>query len=265
MMPYIAGGLLMSFILWLGYQYVVPKANRKWADFEKNYVDVNSSAATAATPKYRQNIYFRLDNNTWMGIEGYDTVSKTGNNMFIQHFTDRKLDYNLRAGSFKWDTGTNKWMLTNVVERRLYDISEDVRSYPFKEMSYKLRPIDLRRDDYLKDQMTTSELNEFIRSEKKRGSETLSSLLVERYNRDAIPFSVLILTIIGAVLAARKIRGGSGAHIALGVIISVVYVLFSRLSVVFATKGDFSPLLASWTPNIIFGALAVYLYIKAPK
>lgn len=64
----------------------------------------------------------------------------------------------------------------------------------------------------------------------------LNTLLVERYNRDAIPVSVLILTIIGAVLASRKIRGGSGFHLAIGVIISVLYILFSRFSIVFATK-----------------------------
>ena len=93
----------------------------------------------------------------------------------------------------------------------------------------------------------------------------LNMLLVARYNRDAIPVSVLILTIIGAVLASRKIRGGSGLHLAIGVIISVLYILFSRFSIVFATKGSFTPFIASWTPNIIFGLLAFYLYKKAPK
>jgi len=113
--------------------------------------------------------------------------------------------------------------------------------------------------------MTTPDLDAFIKREKLRGSEMLSTLLVERYNRDAIPASVLILTIIGAVLASRKVRGGSGAHLALGVVISVLYILFSRFSVVFATKGDFTPWLASWTPNMIFGLLAFYLYKIAPK
>lgn len=93
----------------------------------------------------------------------------------------------------------------------------------------------------------------------------LNALKVERFNRDAIPVSVLILTLIGAILASRKVRGGSGLHLAVGVVISVMYILFSRFSIVFATKGNFTPLLAAWTPNLIFGALAVYLYRRAPK
>jgi lipopolysaccharide export LptBFGC system permease protein LptF len=110
-----------------------------------------------------------------------------------------------------------------------------------------------------------SSIFSFIKLEKMRGSEMLSTLQVERYNRDAIPVSVIILTIIGAVLASRKVRGGSGFHLALGILISVTYILFSRFSVVFATKGTLTPWIAAWLPNFIFGILAIYLYYRAPK
>ncbi len=113
--------------------------------------------------------------------------------------------------------------------------------------------------------MTTSELDKFIEAGKNKGSDEISSLLVERYNRDAIPVSVIILTIIGVALSSRRIRGGSGAHLAVGVVISVAYILFGRISSVFATQGSFSPFIAAWTPNIIFGLLAFYLYKRAPK
>ncbi len=264
LLPYIIGGLFLSVLLWAGYQYAVPKANRKWAEFEKKYVDVNQ-AQTAEKSTYKQNIYFRIDANTYAGIKGYDTISKTGSNFTVQRFENNKMVYNLRAMSFRWDTASNKWALTNVFERIIDSINEKVSFTAKRVMSYSFKPLDLRKDDYLKDQMTTPDLNAFIKLEKMRGSEMLSTLQVERYNRDAIPASVLILTIIGAVLASRKVRGGSGFHLALGVVISVFYILFSRFSVVFATKGDFTPWLAAWSPNVIFGLLAGYLYWKAPK
>ncbi len=264
LLPYVIGGIFLSLLLWLGYQYVVPKANRKWADFEKNYVDVNM-APTAQSSTYKQNIYFRIDANTYAGIKGYDTVSRTGSNFAVQRIINNKMVYNLRAMNFRWDTVGRKWALNNVLERTLDSITERVKFSEKLLVSYSFKPIDLRKDDYLKDQMTTPDLDAFIRLEKMRGSEMLSTLQVERYNRDAIPVSVLILTIIGAVLASRKVRGGSGFHLALGVIISVSYILFSRFSVVFATKGDLTPWLAAWVPNIIFGLLAFYLYKKAPK
>ncbi|MEP7166319.1 MAG: LptF/LptG family permease [Ferruginibacter sp.] len=264
LLPYFVGGIFLSALLWAGYQYVVPNANRKWGDFEKKYID-GPSAPGATSGTYKQNVYFRIDSNTYAAIKGYDTVSKSGNNFSIQKFVNNKMVYNQRAQNFHWDTATKKWVLNNVLERQLNDMTETLKRTETKYEHYNFKPIDLRKDDYLKDQMTTPDLDNFIKLEKMRGSEMLSTLQVERYNRDAIPVSVLILTIIGAVLASRKVRGGSGAHLALGVVISVLYILFSRFSVVFATKGDFTPWLASWTPNMLFGVLAFYLYKKAPK
>jgi lipopolysaccharide export system permease protein len=165
-----------------------------------------------------------------------------------------------------WDTLSQKWKLYNVQERflasnntfRIKRSNDLLKEYSFK-------PIDLKKDDYLKDRMSTPELNEYIRMEQLRGSEEIGTLLVERYNRDAIPFSVIVLTIIGVSLSSRKVRGGSGFHLAMGIIISSLYILCSRFSVVFAMKGNFPPILAAWTPNIIFAGVAFYLYKRAPK
>lgn len=264
LLPYIAGGVLLSALLWMGYQYIVPKANLKWANFEAKYID-GPRAPESNTTNYKQRLYFKMDSFTYVGIRGYDTVTKTGNGFFVQRFNKNKLVYNLRAEQFNWDSTKKKWKLQNAVERVLDSISESFTRTPEKLVSYNFKPRDLRKDEFLKDQLPTPELNEFIRQERSRGSESLNMLLVERYNRDAIPVSVLILTIIGAVLASRKIRGGSGLHLAIGVIISVLYILFSRFSLVFATKGNFTPFIAAWTPNIFFGILAFYLYKKAPK
>ncbi|WP_460560285.1 LptF/LptG family permease [Ferruginibacter profundus] len=265
LVPYLVGGLFLATILWFGYQYVVPKANKKWGDFEAKYIDPNFGSTPNGSNTYKQHLYFRNDSNTYIGIRGYDTISRTGNGFFVQRFANNKLLYNLRADNFNWDTAARKWKLDNVLERSINGIAEDVKHSPTLLMTYNFKPLDLRRDEYMKDQMPTPELNRFIKQEKIRGSEGLSALLVERYNRDAIPASVLILTVIGAVLASRKVRGGSGLHLALGVVISVLYILFSRFTIVFATKGSFTPFLAAWTPNIVFGILAFYLYKKAPK
>lgn len=264
LLPFIAGGIILAGILWMGYQYVVPKANFIWGEFEKKYVDVNKGGLNTNT-SYKQHLYFRIDSNTYAGINGYDTISKTGIGLFIQVFKNNRLDYNLRATNFNWDTATNRWNLTNVLERRVLEKKEDVKLSASVSKKYNFKPIDLRKDEYLKDQMSTPELDAFIRLEKMRGSESLSALQVERFNRDAVPFSVLILTIIGVSLASKKVRGGSGMHLATGFILCVLYILFSRISVVFATKGNFSPWLAAWIPNFFFGLIAFYLYKRAPK
>ena len=101
--------------------------------------------------------------------------------------------------------------------------------------------------------------------EEMRGVEGLNTFKVERYRRDASAFSVLILALIGAIVASRKVRGGSGFHLAVGILTAVTYILFDKFSTVFSTKGNLNPILAAWLPNIIFVFIAFGLYKKAPK
>jgi lipopolysaccharide export system permease protein len=88
---------------------------------------------------------------------------------------------------------------------------------------------------------------------------------VELYRRTATPAAVFLLTIIGAIIASRKNRGGSGVHLALGFVIAAFFVLSDRFSTVFATKGSFPPMLAAWIPNIAFTIIAYWLYRRTPK
>jgi len=133
------------------------------------------------------------------------------------------------------------------------------------QMNFNFKPRDLQRDEYMKDKLTTPELTEFIQLEKSRGAEDVNALMLEKQNRNANPVSVFILTIIGAAIASRKIRGGSGFHLAIGVLICVLYILVGRFSAVFSLKGNFNPIVAAWLPNAVFGILAWYLYKKASK
>ncbi|MES2429448.1 MAG: LptF/LptG family permease [Bacteroidota bacterium] len=260
--PYWIGGIFLSILLWLVYHFVLPNANTIWGSFQAKYVDTNFGN----TGRANQNYYFRIDSNSYAGIRYYDTSRKRGDVFFIQRFSKDKLIYNLRSDNIAWDTATKKWKLTNVMERFFTATQkETVKFSRTITESYNFKPRDLRPDEYLKDRLPTPELNQVIKMEKVRGSEDINSFLVERYNRDSIPVSVIILTLIGAVLASRKVRGGSGFHLALGVMLSVLYILFGRFALVFATKGDFTPWLAAWLPNIVFALLAIYLYKRAPK
>lgn len=262
LLPYVIGSTFLASILWVGYQSVLPKANTVWSNFEAKYIGGALDYATTAFPK---NFYFRLDSNSYAGMRYFDTTSKSGGVFFIQKFINNKLVYNLRAENFAWDTATKQWNMNKVLERTMDEEKEILKSSITLSKKYNFKPRDLRKDEFLKDRLTTPELNQLIQLEKIRGKEGINSLLVERYNRDAIPVSVIILSLIGAILASKKVRGGSGFQLAVGVVLSVLYILFSRFSIVFATKGNFAPLLAAWLPNILFGGLAMYFYYKAPK
>lgn len=165
----------------------------------------------------------------------------------------------------RWDPRKKDWKLTGVVERTIAGEQETLKKLDTLHINLNVQPKELRRDDYLKDQLTTPELHQFIHMEEVRGSEGLNTFKVELYHRDATPFSVIIMSIIGAVIATRKIRGGSGLHLAVGIVMAAIFVVMDKFAVTFSTKGHLSPMLAAWLPNIIFTGVAWVFYVRTPK
>jgi lipopolysaccharide export system permease protein len=209
--------------------------------------------------------YLRIDTNTFVGIQDYDTAAKSSRGFFLERISNNKMVYNIRAEIIHWDTASRKWELLNATERYIDSAGERVKHYPSLKIRLSLKPNELRKDNYLKDKLTTPELVAFIRQEELRGTEGLNTFKVERYRRTATPAAVLLLTMIGAAIASRKTRGGSGMHLALGIIIAALFIVSDRFSTVFATKGSFPPLLAAWLPNIVFSGVAYWLYRRTPK
>lgn len=261
--PYWIGGVLLAALLWFANQYVVPRANQIRGSFEANYIDKNNTYnALVSTSSY---IYLRVDSFTYAGIYSYDTLAKRGGPYFSFTVKKNKVVENLRADQIIWDTGSRKWKLESILLRKINAKGEEVSLTTEQLMNFNFKPLDLSRDKYTKDKLTTPELNRFIELEELRGSEGLNGLKVERYRRDATCVTVLLLTLIGAIVAGRKVRGGSGVHLAVGFVTAALFILTDRFSTIFSTKGDLPPLLAAWIPNFIFVFVVILLYRKAPK
>jgi len=257
--PYWVGGILLAAILYFVNQYFLPRANEIRTKFEVKYTQTTKMDVVS------KSIYMRVDSFTYCGIRYYDTTAKGGGTFFLQTVRDHKVVYNLRADNINWDTAKKLWKLTTVIERKVGDLKEEVTLHPEMYRNFNFRPVDLQRDEYVKDRLTTPELNEMIRMEKLRGSETVRELTMEKAKRASTPVSVVILTLIGAIMACRRIRGGSGAHLALGIVLCAVFILTDRFSTIFSTKGNLDPYVAAWLPNVVFGAVTLWLYKKAPK
>jgi lipopolysaccharide export system permease protein len=263
--PYFVGGILLALLLWFGSRYWIPKANEIRSNFQSKYVDKNDPTKQQIFGNCQSCFYLRTDSNTFIGIRDFDTSTKTARGFFLERIKGNKVVYNLRAETMRWDTAVNKWQLSNAAERFIDSMGERFTPHAQFTLALNLKPTELRKDFYMKDKLTTPELIAFIKQEELRGTEGLNTLKVERYRRTATPAAVLLLTIIGAVIASRRTRGGSGMHLALGITVAAMFILSDRFSTVFATKGNFPPLLAAWLPNIVFAGVAYWLYRKTPK
>lgn len=265
--PYVIGGILLAAILFIGRFYFIPKANVIYTSFMQEKLDKNNPLKNRQETSCSNCFYKRIDVSSYMGVKNYNPDTKTSGAFFMERVRKGKVVYNLRAESIKWDTTGKKrrWVATKVVERYVDTLGERIKNYETKTVKLNILPRELIRDEYQKDKLTTPQLVEFINKEQLRGTEGLNSLKVELYKRSATPFTVLLLTFIGAVIACRKTRGGSGLHLALGILIAAIFIIADQFSTVFSVKGSFPPLLAAWLPNTVFMIVALRLYFTTPK
>lgn len=257
--PYWVGGILLALTLYIGNYRLIPRSNEKRTKFEAKYIKSPITEAISGS------WYMRVDSFSYCGIRYYDTSTKSGSTFFLETIRNHEVTYNLRADNISWDTAKKKWKLTGALERKVAPLREDVTYHSELFRSFNFTPSDLQRDEYMKSRLTTPELNRMIRLEKLRGSETVRELEMEGAKRVATPVSVIILTLIGAILACRKIRGGSGVHLAMGIILCAIFILTDRFSTIFSTKGNLNPYIAAWIPNVLFAFITLRLYKKAPK
>jgi lipopolysaccharide export system permease protein len=261
--PYLLGAFLLGGIMLWANAMVIPRANEIYSKFKITYIDKNSSYTSGAGGS--RDFYFRSDTITFVGMKYYDTLNKSASNFFLERIDGNQVVYNLRSDYIRWDTAVKKWRVENAVERKIDGLVETVVKHPHMEVDLNMRPEELRRDEYLKDKLSSFELYEFIQREETRGTEGLNTYKVEFHRRLATPVSVIILTLMGVFVAARKTRGGSGIQLAFGIVSAASFVIMDKFSTVFSTKGNFPPVLAAWLPNIIFLGVAWFLYKKAPK
>jgi len=144
-------------------------------------------------------------------------------------------------------------------------LKETMSSGMQKDTVLDMSPSDFEVYDNVYQAMNMRELNERIRKEEIRGTGVMDNLLLEKYKRFVYPLSAYVLTLMGVSLSSRKVRGGVGLSLGIGIFLSFAYILFMQFSTMFALKGGLYPIIAVFIPNIIFGALGLYLLKKAPK
>lgn len=252
--PYFIGGGFLCLISLIANHWVIPVANKERVAFENRYINDGSYFNSG------ENVHLGIGKGVYVYMRDYNYSNNIGDRFTAEKFEGTMLVEKLMSDNARYDSVKKIWHLQNVTIRRNDTLKETLTQVPELDVKYPFTPTDLSPNEALKEALTTPQLNAFIELQKTRGRENLNFFYVERERRTSEPFAALILTIIGACLASTKIRGGSGFHLALGIAISAVYMLFIQLSKTFATKASLDPLIAVWIPNAIFAVLAWILY-----
>ncbi len=259
--PMLIAGSLIAILHWVGENYVIPHSTYYKTEFENEYkkkvkTALSNDAQFFISPL--QKIYCNF----------YRKRDSTLSTFRLESFDDEgNLISMLKAHKLKYNLSSDNWT-ANDYEIRTFNGKDELLVIGKGEKldtSLAITPADFIRHSKQMEIMTTPDLKEFVIAEKAKGLDSTNRYQIEAYKRSAAPFTIIILTLIGASIGTRKVRGGLGIHLAMGVSIGALFTLISKFAESFANNMSYAPLIGVWTPNIIFGLFSLYLLSKAQK
>ncbi len=256
--PYFISAIFLALMSFYLGNFLIPKTNIKRREFKDKYME------NLEQDKDR-NIHLKIGDQTYVYLENFNSSTNTGIKFSLEEFQGNKLIYKMMGDRLQWDSIENQWVITNYIIREIQEIEESIVRGRELDTTLNLKPSDLyvKKEDF--EEMNFWELRDRIDEEKLKGSEKVKVYEVEKHKRIASPFATIILTLIGVTLSSRKMRGGIGMHLGLGIAFTFTYILFMQVTMVFATLGNLSPFFAAWIPNIVFAIIGLVLLRTAQK
>lgn len=264
MRPYMVAAAVISLFTFLLGSFVIPPANKTRIEFQNKYFKDKSVSSA-------REVHVRVGENDIFYLESYSKRRGSGSNLALDSFDGKTLKSRIVASKVIYDTTTvNVWVLTNYSIREFSEDKESITVGDTMRYTIPITPEDLLVSINDFEIMTTPELHTYINRQKKRGLASIGDVSINNFEieyqkRFANIFSAFILTIIGASLSSRKVKGGMGLNIGVGLGLSFGYIVFMTVSASFGVSGAMTPFVAVWLPNFVYIFIAAYLYTRAPN
>lgn len=257
MVPYaISATLLFLLGVWLG-GWVIPKSSARMLHFTDRYVE-------HFTKENARNLQMEVEPGTMLYIESFQRRSAIGYRCSLETFEGKTLVQRITADRIYYDSLYN-WHLDHYTQRTFSGMREALERGNRKDIILPIKPEEIFITAREAEQMTTPELRGYMERQRERGSGNVKAFEVEYHKRWASPLGAFIMTLLGVTMSSRKVRGGMGKNLGIGVVLTALYILFSTVSTTFSVNNVMSPFMAAWLPNLVFLALSIPLYIRASR
>lgn len=258
--PYLYGSVIVAVVVLILGNFVIPFSNRTLNDFEEHYVKKRATS-------YYTNLHFQSAPNTQVYAESYDVKQQRAYQFRREIFDDNGVLVQREAADLiTFDTARNNWHCTGYFLRTIDDHGvETLTNQSNCFVDFGLDPSDLDIKARVIETMPSNELYRYIQHEKMRGTGLVKEAKIELFQRLLNPLAIIIMTFIGVSIASRKSRGGLGIHLAIGITVAFSFIVFMKVTTVFAINGNLSPFMAVLLPQLIYGIGAFYLVKYAPK
>ena len=241
LLPYLVGAVIVALLSFYFNGWVIPHANKSRRAFETEFVDSKFYFN-------KRDFHLQVSPTEYLYLDRFTNTNNTGYRFTIEKIKDRHLVEKLSAVQIKWNPKSKKWMLKNWQRRVIGPKGETLTMGDTLAMSLVILPSDFQSQKNLWETLTIPELDSKIKEINSRGLEGSTIYEIEKYFRYSMPVAVLILVFMGVIVSSRKAREGTGLQIALGFIISFIFIIFIITSRGIAEGGIIKPSVALWIP-----------------
>jgi len=258
MRPYFLGALIIAAISFYFGGWVIPNSNKDRVAFELKYfkgVYTNTD----------RDIHIKVGPKSYLYMQSYNNHSNIGYRFTLETIDSLKVLERLTARHIKWQEKTQNWRISDWTLRKFDGVKEVYTVGKEMDTTLRIMPKDFASDYNRFETLSLTELSSYISELEMRGADDIIVYKIERYIRVTSPFAAFVLTFIGVMVAARKVRGGAGLQIAIGFSLAFIYIIFYLFSRTTAENGGLNPLLAVWIPNIVFFFIGILLYRTVPR
>lgn len=259
LLPYLHGSIIIAIAVFFIGNFVIPRCNITLNQFESKYIKTVHRNHTS-------NSHFQSKKGTQVYVENYNLENNTGFKFQRDVYRPTgELVERIACDRIEYDTLRKEWNCIGVSRRTIIDGKEKLTYRPSAKIDFGIAPKDF---DFTSKQISTMnsiDLIKYIKDERVRGTGVIQNALIELYQRILNPLAIIVMTFIGVAISSRKTRGGIGVHLAIGISIAFAFIVFMKISTVFATNGNLPAFISVLLPQLVFGIAAIYLIRTAPK
>lgn len=258
LIPYMFVSLLLASLSFYLHGWVIPEGNKVLVEFESKYIN-------KPYLKYDHNIHKQARKDEFAFLRNYNNKKQSGNKFTYEKFDGNVLKEKLFADHIEWIDSLQHWEAHRYIIRYLDSMKERIVRGDTIVLDLPLKPEAFEKNLSNIHTLNNKELSKMIDELLLRGDSIVASYQIEKYQRTSMPFATFIMVLIAMTIATRKVRGGTGLHLGLGLLFAFSYILFQQFSHQFAIQSDLNPAVAVWIPNMFFAAVGSVLLIFAQK
>ena len=269
--PYFAVGLFFTAAYFFVNEFWVPQS----ADRANAILQRHTGDAESASTDWKHDLKFlnSRDNRSWV-IRAYNV--KTGQMrgvLVVWNFPDGKRSIiSAKLG----DYANGAWKFTDVEETAFgspedfvpsrfstnqIEFSDWVETPELIQSEIKINALNSKQASK-KPQLSISEILNYLKIHPHLSKTSRALIDTQLHGRIAAPWTCLIVVFIALPFGALSGRRNVFVGVASSIFICFVYFILLRVGLALGVSGRLPPWLAAWSPNILFGATAIWMTLR---